>query len=243
MSRSRAWCFTINNYTFEDILSILDLGYRYVIFAFEEGEQGTPHIQGYVYYDDAKTRTSISKIMTRAHLQVANGSLQDNIQYIRGPYNKNGKEKPFNEECYEDGDPPAQGKLGKERIEQIMSNPWENFHLYVQYKKVYTELIKVEHKNREKSRVLKIISEDDKYNYPGAFLGDDLDTYEEESILVQPCYTSYNVMDWVHGFPPKIKRGYQVITIDPDEVYLYYRDDREKKYLIKKYFDYIDDAS
>jgi len=35
--RSRAWCFTINNDTFDDLEKMLDMTFQYLVFGFETG--------------------------------------------------------------------------------------------------------------------------------------------------------------------------------------------------------------
>lgn len=50
MSAAKNWCFTINNPTdFEkECLKVLhlDASVQYIIWQVEEGEEGTPHVQG-----------------------------------------------------------------------------------------------------------------------------------------------------------------------------------------------------
>ena len=84
MSRYHAFCFTINNYTYEDMQLMMMAGnQRYLIFGFEIGdENGLPHIQGYVYYDNAITWTSFKKKMPRANFRVANGTADQNYTYV-----------------------------------------------------------------------------------------------------------------------------------------------------------------
>lgn len=106
----RAYVFTINNYTDEDNEQVNNLECIYLVYAYEEGEEThTPHIQGYVYFKDAKTITAISKKLKRAHLEPANGDAEANRKYIVGPYDKNGKHKPFNPNHFEKGEMPKQG--------------------------------------------------------------------------------------------------------------------------------------
>jgi len=96
--RSRGWCFTINNDTYADIDEVLLLNCTYLVFGFEEGEEGTNHIQGYVHFANARTMLQVKAMLTRAHLEVARGSAHDNYKYCT-------KEGDF----YEFGEIPIQG--------------------------------------------------------------------------------------------------------------------------------------
>lgn len=84
MSRHRAYCFTINNWTQSD--------YFGVKYAFNKatygivGEEiapstGTPHLQGYIHLKDALSMNALAKSMPRAHFLVANGSDEQNKTY------------------------------------------------------------------------------------------------------------------------------------------------------------------
>lgn len=92
--RSRGWCFTINNDTYDDMDAILDLNCDFLCFGFEEGdEEHTPHIQGYAYFSNARTFKSIKKSLKRAHLEPALGSAVQNRKYCskEGDYYEFGK--------------------------------------------------------------------------------------------------------------------------------------------------------
>lgn len=83
MFRSRGWCFTLNNWTeeeYEEIkLNIQDS--RYWVIGKEIGKKGTKHLQGYVYYDNARRFGSMKKKLLRSHIEKAKGSAQDNRKY------------------------------------------------------------------------------------------------------------------------------------------------------------------
>lgn len=82
MSRSRAWCFTLNNYTEEEQQVIRDVPCVYLIFGREKGEEGTPHLQGYIYFENAKTLKTLKKLLgPRAHVEVAKGNSVQNREY------------------------------------------------------------------------------------------------------------------------------------------------------------------
>lgn len=97
--RSRAWCFTLNNYTEEDVITFHDLECEYIIVGKEMGESGTPHLQGYVYFANARSFASMKKLNGKTHFEKAKGSPMDNYKYCS-------KEGNF----YEKGTMPSQGK-------------------------------------------------------------------------------------------------------------------------------------
>lgn len=99
MSRNRNWCFTINNYTSEEFAACCELKCQYIVIGDEKGENGTPHLQGYVEFHEAHTLSAIKKHMPRAHLEIAKGNAEHNKAYCT-------KEKLV----YENGEPKRQGK-------------------------------------------------------------------------------------------------------------------------------------
>jgi len=66
MSRSRRWCFTLNNWepSHEDILKAVPC--TYLVYGRETGESGTPHLQGYIIFENVKRFAAVSKIV-QAH--------------------------------------------------------------------------------------------------------------------------------------------------------------------------------
>lgn len=87
MSGAKHWCFTLNNYTEEDVEKYQTLGEQggqvnYLVFGREKGESGTPHIQGYVSFS-SKLRLAQVKVLLgdRVHLEKAKGSPQQNKDY------------------------------------------------------------------------------------------------------------------------------------------------------------------
>lgn len=93
MSRARAWCITINNPTEEDHDNLTGLDYDYLIYQIEQGESGTVHIQAYVYSKNKLCFTHLREELPGAHLEIARGSIQSNVDYcsksdtrLDGPY-------------------------------------------------------------------------------------------------------------------------------------------------------------
>jgi len=100
--RHRGWVFTINNHTSDDVEMVKAIVARstYVIAGLEVGEQGTPHIQGYAYYANARSFAAMKKALPRANLQPAKGTGAQNKTYC----SKDGNI------LVEDGIMPTQGK-------------------------------------------------------------------------------------------------------------------------------------
>lgn len=80
MSRSRAYCFTHNNYPNTELQDQLEC--KYIIYGKEVGESGTPHLQGFVYFNTVKSLSQVIKLLPGCHVEPAI-SPQDAIQYCR----------------------------------------------------------------------------------------------------------------------------------------------------------------
>lgn len=83
-SQSRKWCFTLNNYTEDEYNSLFvyisTKNIQYV-FGKEVGENGTPHIQGYLESKSPLLFTSMKKLLPRAHWEKGKGSTEQNLDY------------------------------------------------------------------------------------------------------------------------------------------------------------------
>lgn len=99
MSKFYGWCLTINNYTEEDCISELPKPLRYIVYGKEVGENGTPHLQMYVYYKNQATFNAVKKRFPRAHIEVKSpkSTHKQAIDYCK-------KDGSF----VELGDPPAE---------------------------------------------------------------------------------------------------------------------------------------
>lgn len=86
MSRKRNYCFTINNpgelqFQEEDLETYK---IKYIAYSLEEGENGTPHFQGFVLFINPRTLLGVKRLafFNRAHLEIMNGTFQQNLTYI-----------------------------------------------------------------------------------------------------------------------------------------------------------------
>lgn len=92
MAKSNRFCFTKNNYSAVEVSRLCDVELerhlKYWCFGKEVGESGTPHLQGYLEFDNsmklritaAKTRLEEFGLMG-FHLEIAKGTADQNIAY------------------------------------------------------------------------------------------------------------------------------------------------------------------
>lgn len=109
--RAKHWCFTINN----PELDMLDdvTGWTYMVVGYEVGEQGTPHFQGYVSFEQQLYRTQVSRMMSNAHLEIARGTPEENRAYCT-------KDGDFFESGTPSKSPSASGgKATKEKYKRV----------------------------------------------------------------------------------------------------------------------------
>lgn len=82
--RARNWCFTLNNYTNVDEVNIQGLESTYLVYGREKGESGTPHLQGYVEFENPRAMSSIKKLTSdKIHLERRKGTAQQAALYCK----------------------------------------------------------------------------------------------------------------------------------------------------------------
>lgn len=111
--RFRGWTYTINNYT-DDIIKHLNiLDCQYNIYGKEVGENGTPHLQGFIFYTNKKSFKQVKKDLPTAHIEKAN-NIDAAINYCKKDDN-----------IFEKGTPPMtvsqKGAKGKEFWDNTLS--------------------------------------------------------------------------------------------------------------------------
>lgn len=123
MSRSRSWCFTLNNYTEEDVTALRVFyqagSVRYLIIGREVGQEGTPHLQGYIVLHNARTLRGLKTILgDRYHLESSKGNSDQNYEYCSkdGDFEEHG-ERPVSKK--------KQGELERDRWFQARQLAWE----------------------------------------------------------------------------------------------------------------------
>lgn len=88
--QAQNWCFTVNNHSDADLDRLREFGSeaicRFLIFGFEVGDSGTPHLQGYLVLRSPSKKTRIwlkRNVSDRAHWEKANASHELCSDYCR----------------------------------------------------------------------------------------------------------------------------------------------------------------
>lgn len=85
-------CFTVNNYTDDQIKALDGLAkqaqtgdlVRYIVWGLEQGEEGTPHIQGYIEFMKKMVGTKFQKLLgTKCHLEPRKGKAAEAAGYCK----------------------------------------------------------------------------------------------------------------------------------------------------------------
>lgn len=95
---SRNWCFTVNNYTEEDVkyfMSELPL-VKYIVFQRERGnEKETPHLQGYLELERSRKLCWMKNLHKTAHWEIRKGSQKQAIDYCTKEETREQGTEPF----------------------------------------------------------------------------------------------------------------------------------------------------
>lgn len=220
-TRSRSYCFTINHYDDDDLADLILLAdqSRYMIIGFEQGEkEETPHIQGYVYFENQRYFKSLSKLIPRAYIATAKGNPKQNYDYCT-------KEGNF----YEHGELPISGRLTYDKMKEIMKDPESNPFLYQQYRKTY-EAIQQHIKKKDESQIRFFIHEGfdpittifDYFDWNGtdkvAVVHElwQLEAYNEyDHVVYYADFWDKSHDLWARGMPICYKNGYEVKIVKP----------------------------
>ncbi len=82
-NRSRAWCLTINNYTAEDVSTVKELNYSYLVIGDEKGKTNTPHLQIYVEFKNQVKFMTLKNKVISAHIESRRGTSEQAANYCK----------------------------------------------------------------------------------------------------------------------------------------------------------------
>lgn len=108
--RARHWCFTLNNPTVSKEEYLQGTPYDYLVIGDEIGENGTPHLQGYVVWHEKQRLSALKKYGATTHWEIARATPVQASDYCK-------KEGSY----YEDGELPR--TAGESQIQK-----WKHIH-------------------------------------------------------------------------------------------------------------------
>lgn len=127
-SKHRTYCFTLNNYSADELQSVKDIPCKYLIFGKEVGASGTPHLQGTISFQSPISFLSIKKKIPRAHIEVCK-DVNASIEYCK-------KDNDF----YETGDRPRMGERTDIQAVKSMLKEGCNLRKIVEYTESYQSI-------------------------------------------------------------------------------------------------------
>lgn len=146
--------FTINNYDTEDIEAVKTVECRAITCGFEEGESGTKHIQGAIYFKNKKTIGGACKALGgRAYVDKMRGTWEQNLKYTSKDDNM----------LRVEGEPPQQGSRTdlaavKADIDAGMGEHelWDvHFEVMVRYGKAMKEYLDIKRRGQRREHMTK----------------------------------------------------------------------------------------
>ncbi len=125
-SKSRNWCFTLNNPTYieDDTIQCEKFERTCKIFCYqlEIGENGTEHFQGTIGYTNAICFNTMKRLLPRAHWEPCH-NLKRALAYC-SKFNTRKKDtipRTFNYEVFNDGKPLTQGDVHDYVAQQMIA--------------------------------------------------------------------------------------------------------------------------
>lgn len=109
-TRLRSIVFTLNNYSEEQEQAIKEMEVDYAVVGREVGESGTPHLQGFIHFKNARGFNALRRALFNAHIEPRKGTPKEAADYCK-------KEGNF----WEKGQLPQQGRRTdlKEVVEEL----------------------------------------------------------------------------------------------------------------------------
>lgn len=85
--KNRDYVFTLNRWTEAEREAICQMGTgihtRYLVFGEEVGENGTPHLQGFIQFKNARSFAAVKKDFGRSHIESRRGTPQEAADYCK----------------------------------------------------------------------------------------------------------------------------------------------------------------
>lgn len=146
-SRKRGYCFTYNNPRtgFEFFLELVfgESQAKYLVYQLETGESGTPHVQGYIFWDKPQSFSQVKALLgDEVHIEAAKGTPAQNKTYCTKTTSRLGGPWEF-------GEFPQKGKrkdleIIREKLDAGVSLSvvsQEHFGSFVRYSRGFKEYL------------------------------------------------------------------------------------------------------
>ena len=133
--RHYGFCWTLNNWTEADIASIKNIECRYMVFGYEIGESGTPHLQGYLHFKKQLRFSTVKGLIPRAHIEERKGTVEQAAAYCK-------KDGEFWESGSLPMSPVEKGEKSKEIWAEILKRAEDGDHEWIrrEYPKVWINM-------------------------------------------------------------------------------------------------------
>jgi len=192
--KSRSFCFTLNNYTDLEYTAVQAIECRYLCVGKEVGEAGTPHLQGYIHFENPRSFKAVKKLLMRAHLEPAKGNPKQASDYCK----KDGN-------YIEIGECPSQGtRTDLDNVREVISRTGRMADVVdvatsYQSVKMAEQILKYKEKPRNWKPTIK-------WFWGASGTGKSKRAYEE---LGDDCYTCMSTGRWFDGYD-----GHENVLID-----------------------------
>lgn len=117
-SKTRGYCFTLNNYTDDEEQQLQQLGrqVQYLVYGRERGgEANTPHLQGYIHFNSPTSFNRAKELLPRAHVERRRGTIDQAIEYCK-------KDQDVHEEGRRPLSREARGAAGRDELKLIIQH-------------------------------------------------------------------------------------------------------------------------
>lgn len=128
--RARGYTMTVNNYKIEELENIKRELHSNTVESYiigkEVGSNGTPHLQIYVYFKNAKSFNSVKVMFPRAHIEKAKGNKEQNFNYCSkdGAYEEHNMKSKEKKKLYTSIEEDVEATLFKKEIDKMNQDEW-----------------------------------------------------------------------------------------------------------------------
>lgn len=259
---SHSYTVTLNYYTEEDVFCMEKVIFKssvdYYIFGFEGDCCDTyhSHIHLAIHFKSSVKFDTFKRYWNKNHHIEVIKDWSKMVMYCKGYdwFHTEYRLKCCRENVwFDEGNVPLNGVKKNEESKKVMDEVlkgtsiddlrklFPRFMLYHQDK--VRKWYEYEKKDVKRDRKLIVINKEARFKHASEHLSvtfdESLDTYMGEKVLFITFSHDFKIIDWMHGFPQKLRRGFEIIKVDPDIVYYMAYDTRDYNRFIGMYVNYL----